>query len=1090
MNSDIHWMWPLHKKDYKCISYFRDNVGEENMKKASILMISLVLASTFVVVVSTLPDQAKAGTVYVGGVGPGNYTTIQSGVNAATAGDTVYVFSGTYNEFIFISKTISLVGENRDTTIIDGASAADVVYVSANWVNVTDFTLKRSGFNPTDAGLDLKSAQNCSVTGNIFTNNYHGVFVEFSKNNTIKDNYITSSQERSIYLYYADENTVENNNLSSNWNSGMHIIRSNWNSISNNSLYSNSGTGFYLQSSDNNTLIGNTLRNNGRSFNLYLSDNNNIVGNAISQNNDGILVGSSNGNKVFNNTISTSTNHGIRIVSSSGGNTVANNDFSSSAKYGVYIGSSSSNTVVNNTVFSSGWEGIRVDSSNSNAIARNTVYLNGKDGIMLWNCGDCSVVYNNATENVYGIRLIQSDNGTISNNEVSKNPKDGILLYNSSGNRVANNTVSLNSLVGINLVASDDNTVSNNTVSRSPVGIRLLSSERSTILGNVMVQDGILLLGDSVEYFNTHKIEPSNTVNGKPVYYRKDLSGGSIPSDSGQVILANCTNVAIENQSVSNGTVGIQLGFSSNNTIADSLASHNRWGLVLAYSDWNTLRRFNTSSNQIGIYVNFSSGNEIAEGEIYLNEKSGTFLNFSSNTTIHHNNFIMNLKQAIDNTAVNRWDDGYPSGGNYWSDYAGTDQFSGLNQDQPGSDGFGDTPYVIDADSQDAYPLMVPHGDSEPPRILEVLINGKPTQTYSLENIPELNLTAMADDQMTGRSKIQGANYTLGALNWSSSQLMNPEDGEFDSSVERVFSILPPQGEVGLYMYCVHSWDEKGNFNVTSTGCALLNISVPPSSPNMTDSVLSGSGFRDVVIFWNRSSDDGAGGNDVQRYDVYRTTSYSGPYELVANVTADGSLTYDWTCAGCGEGDPNNYFFYVEANDSALFSSAPNRVAKFTRPLAQGPNLVSFPLIQSNESIKTVLQTAEYDKAWYYDSSSREWKWHMTSKEYRRGLWNVDHTMGIWMNVTEDSNLTVAGVVPAQTVIRLVAGWNLVSFPSFNTTYTVADLKAEVGATRVEGYDLAPPYYLRVLGDAEVLQAGYGYWVKMEADTDWIVEVS
>ena len=165
-------------------------------------------------------------------------------------------------------------------------------------------------------------------------------------------------------------------------------------------------------------------------------------------------------------------------------------------------------------------------------------------------------------------------------------------------------------------------------------------------------------------------------------------------------------------------------------------------------------------------------------------------------------------------------------------------------------------------------------------------------------------------------------------------------------------------------------------------------------------------------------------------------------------------------------------------------------MAKFTRPLAQGPNLVSFPLIQSNESIKTVLQTAEYDKAWYYDSSSREWKWHMTSKEYRRGLWNVDHTMGIWMNVTEDSNLTVAGVVPAQTVIRLVAGWNLVSFPSFNTPYTVADLKAEVGATRVEGYDRAPPYYLRVLGDEEMLLAGEAYWVRVDTDVDWIVEVS
>ena len=84
----------------------------------------------------------------------------------------------------------------------------------------------------------------------------------------------------------------------------------------------------------------------------------------------------------------------------------------------------------------------------------------------------------------------------------------------------------------------------------------------------------------------------------------------------------------------------------------------------------------------------------------------------------------------------------------------------------------------------------------------------------------------------------------------------------------------------------------------------------------------------------------------------------------------------------------------------------------------------------------------------------------------------------------------LAGAVPVQTTIHLHEGWSLVSFPSFKPMYTVADLKVETGATRVEGYDLAPPYYLRVLGGAEVLQVGYGYWVKVETDSLWIVEVS
>jgi hypothetical protein len=56
--------------------------------------------------------------------------------------------------------------------------------------------------------------------------------------------------------------------------------------------------------------------------------------------------------------------------------------------------------------------------------------------------------------------------------------------------------------------------------------------------------------------------------------------------------------------------------------------------------------------------------------------------------------------------SVNAWDDGYPSGGNYWSDYTGVDLRKGPYQNETGSDGIGDTPYSIDSDNADRYPLM------------------------------------------------------------------------------------------------------------------------------------------------------------------------------------------------------------------------------------------------------------------------------------------------------------------------------------------------------------------------------------------------
>ncbi len=286
----------------------------------------------------------------------------------------------------------------------------------------------------------------------------------------------------------------------------------------------------------------------------------------------------------------------------------------------------------------------------------------------------------------------------------------------------------------------------------------------------------------------------------------------------------------------------------------------------------------------------------------------------------------------------------------------------------------------------------------------------------------------------------------------------------------------------------IRELDETNNL-----ACVSIDVyaTEAPGPPRLLDATLEGEGHKDVRISWLLSEDDGSGLDNVKGYEVLRGESYDGMgtgYSIV-DVTSSGiGILVD---IDAGEGAPSDYFYIVCAvNHFDNRSCSSNQAGKFTRPLVPGPNLVSVPLIQSNETIETVLQTVEYDKAWFYDSSSQEWKWHMTFKAYRRGLWTVNHTTGMWVNVTESSNLTVAGIVPAQTTIHLHEGWNLVSFPSFNSSYTVYDLKMDTGALRVEGYDPAPPHFLGVLGDAEVLQAGYGYWVRVDADVDWIVEVS
>jgi hypothetical protein len=106
------------------------------------------------------------------------------------------------------------------------------------------------------------------------------------------------------------------------------------------------------------------------------------------------------------------------------------------------------------------------------------------------------------------------------------------------------------------------------------------------------------------------------------------------------------------------------------------------------------------------LYQN-SNNNSIVGNNITRNRDGVSVMSDSLNNSIYHNNFGNNTNQALAPLAF--WDDGYPSGGNYWSDYTGVDNHSGPHQNETGSDGIGDTPYAIDENNQDKYPFMKPY---------------------------------------------------------------------------------------------------------------------------------------------------------------------------------------------------------------------------------------------------------------------------------------------------------------------------------------------------------------------------------------------
>ncbi|MEM5785580.1 MAG: S8 family serine peptidase [Candidatus Aenigmatarchaeota archaeon] len=179
-----------------------------------------------------------------------DFTSIQEAINNATDGETIYVYSGIYNENLIINKSINLIGENQYTTIINASEIA--INISANYASVSNF--------------------------NINTNSNIGIYLN-ANNSKISENFLNTSNKIGIYLENVKNNNIEKNVINS-YESGLILNSSVENLIKNNFIY-NSSYGILLENSSNNLLINNTLLNNTYEF---FSKNDSINNSAINTN--------------------------------------------------------------------------------------------------------------------------------------------------------------------------------------------------------------------------------------------------------------------------------------------------------------------------------------------------------------------------------------------------------------------------------------------------------------------------------------------------------------------------------------------------------------------------------------------------------------------------------------------------------------------------------------------------------------------------------------------------------------------------------------------------------------------------------------
>jgi len=272
----------------------------------------------------------------------------------------VYAYSSPYYENVKINKRITLVGEDKNSTIIDGNMSGDAVRISADWVNVNGFTIRNGGL-----GIRLRS--NCNtITSNTISNNGDGISLdEYSSGNTIMGNTI-SNNENGICLHYSNNNTITNNNIISNNNDGIYLdFSSNNNNISGNIVSSNKWYGLELNGcygqSNYNIITGNNIVYNhmGGIFVNFICYYNTITKNNIQNNKEfGLSLYHSGNTVIEKNNIQNNEGVGLEIVGFSDINVIEKNNFIGNGK-NVILTLSSGNTWDAN--YWDNWIGVKIN---------------------------------------------------------------------------------------------------------------------------------------------------------------------------------------------------------------------------------------------------------------------------------------------------------------------------------------------------------------------------------------------------------------------------------------------------------------------------------------------------------------------------------------------------------------------------------------------------------------------------------------------------------------------------------------------------------------------------------------------------------